>query len=80
MEVIRGNTLSGYVVTVVDSDKTLTLYDGDATFSDGDGEIIVDSLPDYNLNTISDAEAYHLFYFALSQFENLKAYMNQMDD
>ena len=80
MEIHQGDTLSGYAITIVDEGCELTLYETDATFSDGNGEIVVDGLPEYNLETVTDAEAFQLFSFSKTYFDNLKAYMSQMDD
>ncbi len=80
MEIHKGETLSGYAVTIADDGCDLTLYESDATFSDGNGEIIVDGLPEYNIHSISEAEAFQLFSFAKSYFDNLKAYMENMAD
>jgi hypothetical protein len=79
MDIHKGDTLSGFVVTVTEGEFVLTLYDNDATFSDGNGEIIVDGLPEYSLKNISDAEAFQLFSYAMMHFDDLKQYMSQMD-
>jgi hypothetical protein len=80
MDIHRGDTLSGFVVTVTDGDFTLTLYESEATFSDKDGEIIVDGLPEYSVDNISDAEAFQLFAYARVHFDDLKAYMAQIEE
>lgn len=80
MEIHKGDTLSGYAVSITDDGMELTLYESDATFSDGKGEIIVEGLPEYDLNNMTDAEAFQLFSFSKSYFENIKAYMEQMEN
>ena len=79
MEIHKGETLSGYAVSITDDNMELTLYETDATFSDGNGEIIVDGLPEYCLESITDAEAFQLFAFSKTYFDNIKAYMNDID-
>jgi hypothetical protein len=76
MEILRGETLSGYMVTVTEGEMCLNIYDSGATLTDGKSEIIVDELPEYDVKKISDAEAYQFFSFANTYFENLKAYMD----
>jgi hypothetical protein len=80
MEIYKGDTLSGYAITVSDDGCEMTIYEKDATFSDGNGEIIVEGLPEYIIEELSDAEAFQFFTFAKTYFDNLKQYMNQMDD
>lgn len=80
MEIHKGETLSGYAVSITDDGMELTLYETDATFSDGNGEIIVEGLPEYDLNNMSEAEAFQLFSFSKSYFDNIKAYMDTMDE
>jgi hypothetical protein len=80
MEIHKGETLSGYAITITDDGCYLTLYETDATFSDGAGEIIVEGLPEYSLSAITEAEAFQLFSFAKAYFDNLKAYMKNMED
>ncbi len=80
MEIHRGDTLSGFVVTASDGGFEMTLYKNDATFSDGNGEIIVDGLPEYNIETVTDAEVTQMFSFAKIHYDNFKAYMSQLEE
>ena len=79
MDIIKGETLSGFMVSVTNDGKTLNIYESDCTFSDGVGEIIVEGLPEYNIKEITDAEVTQFFHFANEYFESLKAYMS-MDE
>jgi aspartate 1-decarboxylase len=80
MEIHRGDTLSGYVVTATEDEYVLTLYSTDATFADSTGEIIVDALMKYDVETVSDAEVHQLFAYAKNYFDNLKAYIKEVDE
>lgn len=47
MNITKGDTLTGYMVSVDDgADRVLNLYESDCTFSDVNGEIIVEGLPE----------------------------------
>ena len=79
MNIDRGETLSGFVISVTDGDKTLNLYSADSTFSDSNGEIIVDGIPEYNIETLTDVEAFEMFVYASNYFDGIKALMSQME-
>lgn len=79
MDITRGDTLSGYVISVTEGNNTLNLYGNDATFTDGNGEIIVDGLPEYDIETVTDAEAFEFFGFATNYFDSLRAYMENLE-
>jgi hypothetical protein len=80
MVIHRGETLSGYVVTATVDNYDMTIYNKDVVFSDGNGEIIVDSVPDYDVETISDLEVFDIFTYAKNYFDSLKQYMVEMEN
>jgi hypothetical protein len=81
MIVERGDFISGNpVVSITDRNFCLTLCKNEATFSDGIGDIIIECLTSYDVDTITDAEAKQHFIHALEYFQNLEAVMKNIDN
>jgi hypothetical protein len=75
MEIIRSNTLAGMTINASSGLYSLTLYRIGNSFSDSIGEIIID-LPDYKIDTMSDAEIEVLYEFALHQYGVMQKLMD----